>query len=710
MSAVAHAAPDAPKQLPALRSDLRIESVCDAGGSFPSVVICDPVRNAYFTLAWPLSGIFLVWQDTRDPAALVARLQLTYGAAVTKDDIESVAKFAAQSQLTVFDAEGGWKRFDAEKRAGRHGVFKGLVHNYLFFRIPLLHPDAMLKRLLPRLSFVFRRWFWLLVAAVAAAGLYLTTRQWNDVMAAAERIMQLQGVMIFAIAALALKGVHELGHALTTVRYGCRVPSMGVAFMLGAPVLYTDTTDSWRLSDHRQRLAIVFAGVAAESIVAAAALLMWPLLEEGLARQICFSIATTSVLMSLAVNLNPLMRFDGYFALSDYLKVPNLQARAFDLACWRLREALFGLGAPPPEVFPDRMRRILITYAAATAIYRFFLYLGIAYVVYVMAGKALGIVLGLFELVVFILMPIWRELKTWWGLRAHIAASRTSLVTFAAAAAALVAAFVPWIATVESPAVLVAASERELHVPAPALITRVAVANGAQVEQGAVLYESRSPRLEHELTKARLEARLLDIQIARLAASREEREQRLVLMSRRARAHESVRAVTKQIAELTVRAPFRGVITDQDTLVTPGTWVSESDVLARVASGSDAAVRGLVPDREFARIEHGAKGVFVPDEPTLAIQPVELGAIAPASDGRLSEPALAELYGGRVAAGEVEGVLKTGQGWVEVTFTTPAPAPTQLLRGVVRIDSAPVSPALLLWRQIARVIVREQGF
>ena len=429
MSAPARTATDGPKPLAALRTDLNVEAVRDAAGGFPAIVISDPVRGTYFTLTWPLSGIFLVWQDTRDPAAVAARMQLTYGVAVTAADIEAVTKFAVQSQLTAFDAEGGWKRFHSDSRAGKHGILKGLVHNYLFFRIPLLHPDALLKRMLPALGFVFKRWFWILVALTAAVGLYLTTRQWNDVMAAVGRVMQLEGVMIFAAAALALKGVHELGHALTTVRYGCKVPSMGIAFMMGAPVLYTDTTDSWRLADHRQRLSIVFAGVAAESIVAAVALLMWPLLEDGLARQICFSLATTSVLMSLTVNLNPLMRFDGYFALSDYLQVPNLQARAFDLMCWRMREALFGIGAEPPEVFPRRMQRILITYAVATAIYRFFLFVGIAALVYVMAGKALGIVLGLFELVIFIFMPIWRELKAWWGLRTKMTRNPRAFAT-----------------------------------------------------------------------------------------------------------------------------------------------------------------------------------------------------------------------------------------------------------------------------------------
>ncbi len=104
-------------------------------------------------------------------------------------------------------------------------------------------------------------------------GIYFASRQWSAVASAMSEVMRLEGLALYAVAILGLKAVHELGHALTTVRFGCRVPSMGVAVMLGAPVLYTDTSDSWRLSRRSQRLAIVFAGVAAEMVVATAAAL-----------------------------------------------------------------------------------------------------------------------------------------------------------------------------------------------------------------------------------------------------------------------------------------------------------------------------------------------------------------------------------------------------------------------------------------------------
>jgi putative peptide zinc metalloprotease protein len=283
-----------------------------------------------------------------------------------------------------------------------------------------------------------------------------------------------------------------LGHALTTVRYGCHVPSMGIAVMLGAPVLYTDTSDSWRLGRRNERLAIVFAGVAAELIIATAAILVWSFLTDGLARDLCFALATTSIALSITINLNPFMRFDGYFALSDYLGVPNLQSRAFALALWRMREFLFGLGHLPPESFPKPMQRRLIVYAVLTAIYRLGLYLGIVVIVYLVAGKAIGIILAAFELCVFIVHPVVAEIKVWWGLRAEILARRRSLWTIAACSAAVIALFVPWVAIVHAPAVLVAEEEQQIYLPFAAQLAAIKVSNEQLVQAGDILFTART--------------------------------------------------------------------------------------------------------------------------------------------------------------------------------------------------------------------------
>ena len=115
------------------------------------------------------------------------------------------------------------------------------------------------------------------------------------------------------------------------------------------PVLYTDNTDAWRLVDARKKLQIVLAGILVELHIALLALFAWGVLDDGPLRSVAYFLTTASIVGSLLVNLNPFMRFDGYYALADYLGMQNLQPRAFALARWQMRQWLFGLAEPVPE-------------------------------------------------------------------------------------------------------------------------------------------------------------------------------------------------------------------------------------------------------------------------------------------------------------------------------------------------------------------------
>lgn len=425
----------------------------------------------------------------------------------------------------------------------------------------------------------------------------------------------------------------------------------------------------------------------------------------------CFGFATTSIAMSLAVNLNPLMRFDGYFALSDYWQVPNLQTRAFALGSWKLRELLFGLSAPPPEQFPPRKRRMLIVYAYGVWVYRFFLYLGIAYLVCVMAGKAIGIVLGSFELIVFIVRPIWHEVKSWWKVRGSMRGSWRARLTATAAACALILLCTPCLSTIESPGVLVAGEEQEVHLSSAARLTSVNVKPGQIVQAGDVLFEAESGELDHELHKAALKARLSELRLARLMANATDREQAVVLVSENKAAREKYAGIQRARRKLHVVAPFSGRIADLDSALAAGTWVSELDVLARVISTEDARAKGFVSDADINRIASGARGVFIADEVDLQAQNVVVESVAPASNGKLSEPVLGEINGGPILSVSKDRELKARDGWFEVSYAVPAaPPPARVIRGIIKVEAQPHSPLSVIWRRIGAVMVREQSF
>ncbi len=140
------------------------------------------------------------------------------------------------------------------------------------------------------------------------------------------------------------------------------MPIIGVAFLVLFPVLYTDTT----LKHRDQRLMIDVAGILTELAIAIIATMFWVFLPDGPMRSIAFTTSTLSWFLSLVINLNPFMRFDGYYILSDASGVENMQERSFAFAKWRMREVLFKPNIAPPEVLSTNLQRLLIYHAWGT--------------------------------------------------------------------------------------------------------------------------------------------------------------------------------------------------------------------------------------------------------------------------------------------------------------------------------------------------------
>ena len=415
--------------LPPLRGDLELFPQPDDDFGCAAAMIYDPLRHAYYRLAGDALAMTARW-DCASLSSLRKRMRQECQRDVSDDEIMQLHSFLENNYLLATANDAG-KTFNAiYRRVRSQSLWSLLIHSYVFFRIPLLRPARMLRRITPYFEFAFRTGFWWSLAGLALAGAYLVSREWDRFVATAAGQLSPAGLLMIALVLLLLKSVHELGHAITATRYGCRVSTMGVAFMVLAPMLYTDTTDAWRLADTKARMRITIAGVAAESIVAVLALLLWAFLPDGAARSFAFTLAVTAPATTLLVNLNPFMRFDGYFYLMDRWRIENLQPRSFALARWRLREHLFALGLAAPEAFALRTRRKLVAYAWCTWTYRLVLFIAIALLVYALFAKVVGVILFAVEIAYFILRPIWSELKIWWGRRRQIVSSRARRIQF----------------------------------------------------------------------------------------------------------------------------------------------------------------------------------------------------------------------------------------------------------------------------------------
>ena len=703
------AAPATP--LPALRSDLVLLEAAPAREGQPRWLIHDPLQQRYIQIEATAHRLLTLWSPARTAFDLAKAMFERFHVEIDVREIEAFSGFLKANHLTA-GAAGDWQRLYEAGRQRRSLAWR-VLHGYLFFRIPLVRPNRFLRATWPFVSFLFTRGAVIGLAFIGLAGLYLVSRQWDAFLSTFSYLFSFDGIVAFGIALVLVKLAHELGHAYMAVRFGCHVPTMGIAFVVLAPMPYTDVTDAWRLTDRRQRLMIDAAGMMVEIGIAAVATFLWAFLPDGPARSVVFTLATASWLMSLAVNLSPLMRFDGYYLLSDLLGVENLQQRAFALGRWRLRELLFGIGFAPPERFSPRLHSLLIVYAWFTWIYRLVLFFGIALFVYHYFFKALGILLFLVEIGYFIALPIASEFVVWFHLRRLIVHSRRSWFTAGILAAGLAILFVPWSGTVHVPALLEVEETAQLFPPVAARVEQVDVAQGERVAAGQRLMTLRAPALEREIRQTEIRLELTRLRLARGAGDDVDRAETTILQNERTALESRLAGLETERRRLVVTSPMAGIVLELNPSLHAGRWLGVKDMLALVGDPNRLAARGYLAERDLWRVHPGAEARFVPDMPTRPSVALRLSDVSRAGVAAVDLVELASTAGGPVPTRtdpQQRQVPTSGQYLSHFRAAGPVEAgPERAIRGVVHVQGEPESFAAAIWRQVLRVLVREAG-
>lgn len=696
--------------LPSLRADLQLQAAAPALDGSPRWTLADPVRGRYFKLGAAAMRLLRHW-SLGDPEKVLQAANREPGLPLDGTELDQLLNFLRGHDLiTALDPQQR-ASYSLKAAAQRQSLWQILLHQYLFFRIPLWRPDAFLNRAWPWLERFGPYALRIGLPATLMLGVFLVSRDWQRFIATFPHLFSLGGALAFGVALFFAKLCHEFGHAFMAKRAGCRVQSMGVAFMVMLPMFYTDVSDAWRVNDRRARLLIGAGGVLAELVLACIALLAWSLLPDGPGRTAAFMLASATWITTLVINLNPFMRFDGYFLLSDLWEVDNLQGRAFALCRWRLREALFGYGAPAPEPWSPSMQRRLLIWGYGSWLWRAVLFFGIALAVYHLFFKLLGIFLMMVELVWFIFLPIVREWREWWSRRDQAHAPRVLLSTLGLVAIVLLLA-VPWRSAVEVPSMLEAGRVSTLHAPVAARVKKVNVSDGQSVAQGDVLIELESPDLDSRQAIIRREIQIQQLQMRRQASRSETVADAGIVEQRLAEAVAEYRGLAAQRERLLIRAPQTGKVRDLLPQLIAGRWLSPKEPLTRVVEDG-ARLRGYLAEAELWRIAPGATGRFIAEDPMHPAVAVQLSEIDANGAGFIDLEALTSDHHGPIAVRRDQNQRPEpvqAQYAVRLTTLDTIATPMQPLRGVVIVQGRSESLLGTAWRRMAALGVRESGF
>jgi putative peptide zinc metalloprotease protein len=697
--------------LPLLREDLQLIAGASSADGSPTWVVVDPVRGKYYHIGWAAYQILSRWSG-RSAEAVLSQIHTDTTCRATKQDLEDLLRFLYANHLMRDPPEGGYRAYVDQAEAAKPQWLMWLVHHYLFFQIPLVRPDGFLRATLPFVEWLFSKTTAWVIACIGLAGIYLVSRQWDTFTATILHFFTPQGLALYVLCLVVVKVFHELGHAYTATRYGCRVPTMGVAMMVMVPMLYSDTSDAWKLTSRRQRAAIGAAGMVVECALAALAIFAWNFLDDGVVRSLVFIVATTSLMVSAAINLSPFMRFDGYYVLSDLLDIPNLHERAFAFGRWQLRRLLLGLDVPMPEPVAAAQRRFFIWFAWGVWIYRFMLFLGIAFVVYEFFFKLLGLILFAVEIGWFILLPVVSELKTWWSLRGAMRERGRVWVSVGGLAFLMAALFIPWSDRISLPAVLESTPHATIYAPVSGRIVELALKEGRRVGVGDRLVTLESSVLEKDMALIRKRIEVERSRGRRQFIDQQELAQHQVTLETLKARLSQLEGLLEQQQNLVLTAPIEGVVTDRAEALHVGQWINKELPLAYVIDPAGEELHALAPETEVGYLHEGQSARFIPqgaDRPSLEAQVVE---IRDSDESSFTVPYLASLYGGDVAVQEdAHRRLKPETSVYRITLhlVDSPPRWNQAVRGIVLVKGPRISFAQRVWQQSARIFIRESG-
>ena len=698
--------------IPYLRQDLEIFRGNSREDGSPAWLLYDAVRNKYFTVGLTAFRLIKNWRGGEDIQNFEKKIN-SQGIETTGEEIKSFIGFLQQNNLIIQPQGQGVPFLMQQKNSLKKSWIMNLIHSYLFFKIPLFTPDEWLGRTLNKVKFLGSKKIRNIIYILGFIGLFFVIQQFENFTKTFLYFFSLKGLMIYFITLVFVKCLHELGHAYIAKYHGCRVSAIGIAFLVFFPFLYTDTTDAWRLRNHKDRLLINFAGILTELHLALIATFVWGVLPEGGLKSAAFFIATTSWISSIAINVSPFMRFDGYYVFSDWLKAENLQPRSFALAKWKIRETLFGFNHKPPEEISPSRRWTFIIYAWSTWVYRFFLFIGIALLVYYFAFKVLGIILFAIEIYWFIMLPIIKEMKQWWMMRSEMKLNKQTFRTISILTITLMVLFLPWKSSMKIPAVYISEKYSKIYSPYPAKIKSVFITKDQEVEAGQNLIELYSPDLDKEINSIRRKILLTKTKINRMSGTSGNMDEYLTYNQRLIALQSELSGLTKTKEKLIIKAPNKGKVKDLVSLSNE-MWVSNLDQLLGIVHYGTGNVKAFIREEQIDRFQENTPAVFIPNDGDHKKIHLISNKLDLSSVNNLPYVALASIHSGPIAirnftSGEYQYRPETAHYIADFKLVNKSSIKFEL-PGYVHVEGNRYSPFVRFFRNVFSVLIRESGF
>lgn len=570
--------------------------------------------------------------------------------APTQDDVISLLSRLHTADALQMDVTPDCLELLERSQRNKKIGWKTILRSPLSVRIPLLDPERLLSAVIPIVGPVFSRGGFALWLVVLTWAIFTAAMHWPELNSGGiDQILDPGNLLLLVFVYPLVKTFHELGHAITTRKWGGEVHEVGITLLVFMPVPYVDASAMSAIDNKYRRMLIAASGMMVELFLASIALLVWINVEPGLVRLAAFNVMLISGVSTLVFNGNPLLRFDAYYILKDAIEIPNLASRSSRYLAYLVQRYLFGLTSAESPVTRSTERPWFLCYGIAAMLFRLFMTITI---VLFIAGHffILGVVMAIWALVLMVGMPVLKAVKfiffnhTLDGIRSR--ALIVSIGMLVAFSGMLVFAPVPF--ATKAQGVLWLPDQAQVQAGTHGIITEILAEPSTQVRIGQPLLVMADPLLQARINL--LEAELVEIQVRHRIENLKDRVRATLIEDQMISKQAELDRERERSKKLIINSNKNGIFVLHGAGNLAGRRVKQGDRLGFVLDRSVMTVRVAVPQNRIGLVRDNLKEVQVKlAESIQTTIPATLNRGVPAAQTRLPSRVLGREGGGKIA-------------------------------------------------------------
>jgi putative peptide zinc metalloprotease protein len=510
-----------------------------------------------------------------------------------------------------------------------------------------------------------------------------------------------------------VKIIHEFGHGLTAKHFGGEVHEMGMLFLVLTPALYCDVTDSWLLPSKWKRIWISAAGIYVECLLASIAAFVWFNTEQGLLNSLCLATMIICSVNTILFNANPLLRYDGYYVMSDWLEIPNLRIKSTQFFTYLFQEKVLGLEVPVQSYMPKSRRSLFVTYAIASYLYRILVTFSILFFIYTFLKPyklgSISAIMAVTSLIPLFGMPMYQMVKFARTPGRMRKVKKARAASFAAVFVALVAGIllIPTPYRIQGSLVLMAAKPKLVYAEVPGRLVEMKVRDGDWVPKGAVLATLSNPEKIRERMVLQ-EQQAVNFHKALWFGHSSDRDSRAMARQHQQMATDLEPAIDKvvdQIGKLTLYAERDGKVMGVPHPETTGQWLKPGKPFCEIADPHQLEAHMILDQSDIDLVRRDRRAWIKIYGDSEVTRRSYVSEVAPKNRDEIP-PELSNLAGGEIATEQDE---KTGQVKpLTAVYEVVIPIDNRNLalqpglRGFAKIDGGTHTLGWWLWRLITK--------